>query len=457
MRLTRSDWTSQLAGADPAAGMSIDDRAREETWQIVSAAVAEPAGLDPRTSSRRRRLLARPPAIALAATLLIAGAAFASGLISIGSPAVKVESFQIPDSGFGTVVPSSAKVLPVTAADPQGGAPWGLRVFTTTRGAGCIQLGRVVDGQLGVLGIDGAFADDGRLHPLPVASTDELTCSALDANGMTFENVSKGNLLANGLIGPEQVPSRTAPEVHEICAAAAATPAEQSSAQGHICPQSEERAVYYGLLGPDAKSVTYLKEGKPITLPTSGPEGAYLIVEDAPSGFQPDDAYGAGETGVVPVYSPITEIQYASGAVCHLSTPGDPACAPNGIPLGYVAAEPTPSASEATAAVSSRLVQVAGAHHEAIVSFKAPLAISNVRDQYKLRWQRQPGSGAPEESINVSEGNIAAGQELTVRTGVLASGVTTLHVVLEHANGPALFEGPGTVYVPVGTTAITVP
>ncbi len=452
MRRTRSQSIAQLAAADPAAGLIIDERTREECWRSVAVTFA--SAPDPESRSTRGRLVRRAPALALVAMLLIVGAAIAGGLVTIGSPARKIESFQIPDSGFGTVVPGSAKLLAVRADDPQGGPPWGLRVFTTTRGAGCIQLGRVVDGQIGVLGTDGAYGDDGQLHPLAVASTDDLTCSALDASGRIFGNVSKGDQLANGMIGPEQVPSRELPQAHDVCAAAAATAAEQSSAQGRICPQSSERDVFYGLLGPDAESITYVEGGHPVTLPTSGPEGAYLIVQNAPGGFQPNDAYGAGETGPLPVYGPITEIHYTSGAVCHVGTTNGPSCAPSGVPVGYVAAEPEPSASQAKAPLSAQLVPVAGGHVEALVTFKAPLAVSSVRDQYKLRWQR---SGGIEESVNVGEGDVAAGQELTVRTGVLPSGSTTLNVVFQHANGPALLEGPGTAYVPVGTTTVTAP
>ncbi|MGH2865150.1 MAG: hypothetical protein ACRDJX_07870 [Solirubrobacteraceae bacterium] len=458
MRRSQPQWVAHLATADPVAHMVIDEQARAEAWRVVSAAIGDPATQDAPTAPRRGWRWLRMPTIAIGAVLAIVGAAFASGLVGVGSPAQKVESFQTPASGFGTVVPGSAKVLAVSAADPQSGPPWGLRVFTTSRGAGCVQLGRVVNGQLGVLGIDGAYKDDGLLHPLAVASADELTCSALDANGRTFANVSKGDQLANGLIGPENLPSRQAPAPHEGCAPAAATPAEKSSAQGQICPASEERDIYYGLLGPDAESVTYSQDGKTVTDPTSGAEGAYLIVTDAPSAWQPNDAYGPGETGVVPVYGPITEIHYASGAVCHPAIPGEPACAPGGIPIGFVPAEPTPNASAAAAPVSSQLVPLAGDRYEAVVSFKAPLAISSVRDNYKLRWHKQPGdSESDEESVNISEADVAAGQELTIHTGVLPSGSTALHVVLQHAGGPALLEGPGTVYVAVGTTTVTVP
>lgn len=49
----------------------------------------------------------------------------------------------------------------------------------TQRGrAICVQIGRVLGRQLGVLGTDGAFGDDGRFHPLPLQpSNDECVRS----------------------------------------------------------------------------------------------------------------------------------------------------------------------------------------------------------------------------------------------------------------------------------------
>jgi hypothetical protein len=456
MSSTRADWVKQLAAVDPAAGLIVDDRSRDETWRVVSAGMRELAPPGSLSISRGTRRLRRVSAVTAGTMLLLVGVAFASGLFSLGSPAQKIEEFQSTTSAAGAIVPGSARLLPLSTPDPQGGPAWGLRVFSTTRGTGCIQVGRVVDGQLGVLGSDGAFGNDGRLHPLSVASTDVLTCSALSADGHIFNNVSKGNELSNGLIGPEGVPNAREPVAHDVCAAAAASAAEKESAQGRICPQSEERDLFYGLLGPDAKSVTYSQGGTPITIPTTGGDGAYLIVEDAPSGDQLNAAYGVGETGVVPVYSPITEIHYSSGAVCHIGHENEPACAPNGIPVGYVPAEPTPTAAQAQAAVSSRLVTGSGGHQEAIITFKAPLAITSARDEYRLQWQKQPGAAEP-ESIRVGESDVTAGQELSAHSGPLPSGSTAFHVVLLHATGPALFEGPGTVTVPVGTTTVTAP
>lgn len=453
MSAIRSDCIRTLSAADPAANLHIDEATRAQVWQVLASAMEEPA---PRAGRRAFAVRGwrRVPVLACGALLLMVGAAFASGLLSLGSPAKTAEEFQIPSSGLGAVTPGSARVLSLSAPDPQGGAPWGLRVFTTTRGAGCIQVGRLLDGQIGVLGQNGAFGNDGQLHPLPVASTDELACSALDANGRTFETVSKSDQLANGLIGPERAPSSETPESHEVCAPASATAAEQSAAQGRICPQSAERDLYYGLLGPEAQSVTYVEGGKPITIPTSGPEGAYLIVKDAAPGWSSNE-FGPGATGNLPVDSPITEIHYANGAVCHVDAGGgESACAPGGIPRGYVSAEATPTQSQTAAAVSSSVIPAGARGNEALISFKAPVAIDSVRDQYKVQWQR-PGGG--EESANATETDVSVGQEITIHAGPLPSGLTEVRVVLQHATGPSLFEGPGTTYVPVGQTTVTVP
>ena len=100
-----------------------------------------------------------------------------------------------------------------------------------------------------------------------------------------------------GWTGPKKHRRRNTLSEHEVCAAAVATPAEKSSALGRICPPSEERALYYGLLGPAAAGITYLQEGKSVTTPTSGAEGAYLIVTLAAPGRHPNEPYGPGATG----------------------------------------------------------------------------------------------------------------------------------------------------------------
>ena len=48
-----------------------------------------------------------------------------------------------------------------------------------------------------------------------------------------------------------------------------------------ICPQSDLRNIYYGLLGPKAQSITYVLDGQRHTLDTIGAEGAYMFVTRA--------------------------------------------------------------------------------------------------------------------------------------------------------------------------------
>ncbi|MHB8233475.1 MAG: hypothetical protein ACYDHT_02360 [Solirubrobacteraceae bacterium] len=455
MRGSQTNVIDRLAEEDPARGMSPEETSRTAVWNIVRSSIEANDTQSSRPRERRRLPMGRFAAVGLTVMVASVGVAFASGLLRVGTPAKLVEQFEIPTSGFGGVTSGSPKLLAISTPDPDGGAPWGLRTFTTTRGAGCVQAGRVVDGQIGVLGTDGAFGNDGRLHPIPVASTSALACSALDANGHIFENVSKNNQLANGLDGSEQAPSAEHPEAHEVCAAAAATPAEKTSALGRICPPSEERALYYGLLGPGAQSVTYLEEEKPVTTPT-GPEGAYLIVSPAAPGSHPNEPYGPGATALLPPDGPITEIHYRDGTVCHLTPTPEAACTPSGAPVGYVPAEPTPSATQTAATVSAQVVIGTHGQHEAIVSFNAPVAVNSVRDQYKIRWTH-PGATPAENSVNATEADVKAGQALSAPSGPLPPGTTELQVVLQHATGPALLEGAGTVYVPVGSAAVNVP
>lgn len=457
MSNSRSDLIELLAAEDPARNLQPRTELRSEAWKVVRASINErTAGTG---GDMGRRGLVRPLraiAIGICIALASVGVALASGVLKVGAPAKLAEEFQIPTSGLGGVAAGSPKLLAISTPDPWGGAPWGLRTFTTTRGAGCVQIGRVVDGRIGVLGIDGAFSNDERLHPIPVASASELVCSALDANGRIFANVSKNNQLSNGLDGPEEAPSAAHPSQRDVCAAAAATPAEKSSAMGRICPASEERAVYYGLLGPDATAITYVDEGKSVTTPTSGPEGAYLIVTPAAPGWHPNEPYGPGATGLLPLEGPIVEIHYRNGSACRLTPTPDPSCTPGGAPVGYEPAEPVPTSAQAAAPVSAQLVPAAGGQHEAIVSFAAPLPATSVRDGYVIRWTHA-GATPEQNSVQVSEADVQAGDTVRARSGPLPRGTTTLQVVLQHATGPALFEGAGTVSVPVGAATVNVP
>jgi hypothetical protein len=87
---------------------------------------------------------------------------------------------------LGGAKPGSVVLAPLRVADPDGGLPWGVRFYTPRRGATsatprgaplrCAQIGRVLDGRLGVIGEDGAFGNDGLFHVLPVEPTANPAC-----------------------------------------------------------------------------------------------------------------------------------------------------------------------------------------------------------------------------------------------------------------------------------------
>jgi hypothetical protein len=405
----------------------------------------------PRPSGRWRRA----PLISLGIGLVLVGGAFGAGLIQLGAPAKTIPIFSNPRAELGALVPGTVRLLPVATPDPQGGPPWGMRVLSTTRGVGCIQVGRLVDGKLGALGQDGAFGDDGRFHELPVSSSfDQFACAALDGKGRIFNNVTVGDQPASAawFFGSSTgcVPPGTTP---------AADPHNNKT-----CAQSDERNLYYGLLGPDAKSITYVIDGHRRTVATVGADGAYLIVTKA-SVHQLFDFPGGGTTDVVPVDGPITELHYRNGATCHLTSRswigGKSACTPSlDVPVGYASVAKAPTRAQVATPLRVRLVRNAAGKHEIVLSFTSHVAITEDRSNYSLNW-REPNMPPHVYSGESTHADIAAGQTVTMRIGQLRpplrAGIASGTVTLVYATGPALLEGPGTVYVLVGRFSVRVP
>ena len=144
-----------------------------------------------RSVARRHWWRWRAAPVLLAVLLGGAAVAFASGLFSFGAPVAATPVFSDAQVGLGAVVPGSVRLLAIATPDPQGGPAWGLRVLSTTRGAGCVQVGRLVDGKLVALGQDGAFDNDGRAHALPVsAAINTFSCTLLDTKGQFVNSVT---------------------------------------------------------------------------------------------------------------------------------------------------------------------------------------------------------------------------------------------------------------------------
>jgi hypothetical protein len=233
--------------------------------QLTAAAERQDARRQRRRWSWRVRRL---PALAIAALLVLVGGAVAiaaTGLLE-GSP-VAPETTPSPVAGNGLAVAHQPSALVVSTADPEGGLQWGMRVFHTTRGQVCMQVGRVEGSQIGELGTEGAFGNDGRFHAIAAdvlppgygGSSAQVECLA---NGRTliFEDTHADR---NAL---RLLPSEF-PEPHRH--------------GWELPPTADQRTLAYGLLGPNAVSVTFRTPSGLKTVPVSGPEGAFLIVEPA--------------------------------------------------------------------------------------------------------------------------------------------------------------------------------
>jgi hypothetical protein len=246
-----------------------------------------------RATARARRPwhARRLPVVTVAACLLLVCSAIAVAATGVlnGSP-VKPEVAPNPDAGNGVPVGRGAGVT-LLASDPVGGLPWGLRVLHTTRGQVCAQVGRVQGGQLGELGVDSAFGNDGRFHPLSTevlppgyeGSAGQIEC---ESPGQTwiFEDPkadrSGVRLLPMEFAKPKLPPTAKLP------------------------PAKDLRALAYGLLGRYAVSVTYRTPDGLRTVPVRGPGGAFLVVEATgdygpPSGVGGSIGGKAGPHGVL--------------------------------------------------------------------------------------------------------------------------------------------------------------
>jgi hypothetical protein len=278
--------------------------AAEKLAPVNDAAAAE--GGVSRTSTPRSRSW-RPLALAVVLVLGgVSGALAAAGVFQTGKPIGPQPGYApVSNVGWGAPRAGSMKVLALRVADPAGGPPWGLGMFTTTRGLACPVTGRVVDGRLGALGIDYAFADDGRFHRLLAPAGIGPDCSPPDARGHVFAFGEGWLESASGDAAPA-----AAIDQRPDCL----LPGYQG--RGVRCPQADLRTVFYGFLGPDARTVSYTYEGVRHVEHVSGSSGGYLIVLPAPPGVAVGRAAKYGD-----VAPPTTVyVTYASGRRCSLQS-----------------------------------------------------------------------------------------------------------------------------------------
>jgi hypothetical protein len=131
-----------------------------------------------------------PPGAPVSTTSAVLSTSPGSGPLRLGVPAGPVSAAGA-NPYQGPAIPASVALVAETR-DLQAGLPWGLRAFRTTRGMTCLQVGRVENDTIGVIGEDGAWADDGLFHPIAANAYTADSCSQTDENGHAFNNVVTG-------------------------------------------------------------------------------------------------------------------------------------------------------------------------------------------------------------------------------------------------------------------------
>lgn len=280
------------------------------------------------------------------------GAAILIGLATLGGGGIALVG-----GGGAPPAPALSGPLPsgiaARAADPAGGLAWGLRVVHAT-GWTCVQLGRLHGASLGLLGRDGSFGDDGRFHPFGPSTTNQSFCAQNDGRGHAFLSVQRGAQPTSGQGAGFGTPMQCRPD-HQLVGMQAQVE----------CPERDLRFVQYGLLGPDATSITYTFGGRSEVEQTHGPDGAYLVVaQTSPSLCARFDRNGlCGESGSSDrpqIFGGIiTAVHYRDGRACRLarSYPDEPVFRVTCPLVGYVPPRLGIRESQVAAPVSVRLIK----------------------------------------------------------------------------------------------------
>lgn len=398
--------------------------------------------LGERLRARRWRLPLLVAVCLLASTTI--GLA-ANGVILTGNP-VKVSGPSSPHVGVGVPQPGGSRLLPLRVADPEGGPPWGMRVVHTTRGEVCMQIGRVVHGRLGELGIDGAFHDDGRFHPLPAGALPVVeadgTQSRPDANTTC---VPPGRAISAAQRGIDRSASGSEPAA--------------GTSRGDL------RDVGFGLLGPRAVSVTYRDGSRRRTQQVVPEIGAYLLVQRAKR--DPGDVTSSASVGTYGGLQPggmLSRIAYRiDGRVCRrgpVVAAGTSAHIAHRCPTLHTRGSGGPPAPtpDLHRSVHAHLEVRGHAVRSVEVSFAAPFAIDSGSHEYAA-WVRvkpcQPHGGQAYIGRSLDR-NVARGATVRFRfhnpfAEVCGRRSVTIEAVYERSEGGGhVLVGSVTVHEPPG-------
>lgn len=384
--------------------------------QLVNAANEHTHDAPTGPVRRRRAIPLRGIAIAMLLALLVitAVALAAAGVLGTGST-VRPPPGNSPTAGIGVPARGESRLLSLSVPDPAGGPSWGMRIVHTTRDLVCVQIGRLYHGQLGLLGRDGAFGDDGRFHPLPPDAIAEYpgggstVAGAQDCNppGVTFSDSASG-IPASGVISHTTVKA------------------------------SAQRWISFGLLGAHAQSITYRSRGHAISEPVQPTTGAYLIVLP---GHQPgttaEQAGGSSGSGQSRAPRPqptgaLTAISYRFGAITCQDTTRPPAAKP--CPTVRFRGPPPGITRRLQRPVDVTLQPGADGHEAAIVTFTAPYRVANALSSYQIAMPSPCHVGTISYPI---DRNITAGERVHTRIPYVFANACDRTVVIQVLYGPS--------------------
>lgn len=345
---------------------------------------------------RYRRSRLRLLLVTAVAGLGITAAAWAAGsLRSNGDPVTyRYGPPASPNTHYGTVVAGSVELLTDDVPDPDGGLPWGARTFTTSRGYGCLQVGRVQEGKLGVLALmhrgSSAVSGRGLFHELrPAVLSQATTCLPLDGAGHAF-------LALHSQLTSDGVP------------ASCLRPGNRTGA----CRGAGIRTIDVGLLGPRARSITFRAAGATHTVKTLGDAGGYLVVQRGSVLATRPQTFAGHEVDVLlespialsPASAVIRKVTYRGGPACVVrpTTNGRGACPdpPGFTPIPQPAAKDVRTTVRAFAAPDRRGIRL---------RFRARAAVVDGRSAYNV-LVRFPRSRCPVRHLPAAERAAFAGK-----------------------------------------------
>ena len=208
---------------------------------------------------RSRRLLGRTSRPAALGALLAGACASAAAALVLFQPFGGAAASG--PRGAHSTVPASITLASVRVPDPVSGPPWGVRVIVLRRSSllRCVQIGRVVNGKLRVVGEDGAFGNDGRFHARPALPS--VACS----HAAIF------------VARPRLVPA-SASDAAGSCLPPRAT-ANDRSHHATVCPRTALRLTVFGIASARATAVRLVGLSRTMTERlTTADRGAFVFV-----------------------------------------------------------------------------------------------------------------------------------------------------------------------------------